>query len=208
MKEINTIINGLSKSGFLSGLAGGVLGGAVTGAVSNKKVKKVGGTVLKAGALAAVGGLAWKAYKAYNQNQQANQVNQPEIPLQQNDFEKVIEHQQTSGSMLILQAMIAAAYADGHMDGDERTKIFEQVGTLQLSDSDKASLFDAMEHPLSAHEVAAQVSNMETAIEVYTASLLAIDRNQPESADYLQQLSLRLNLSPELVAQVHHQASV
>jgi uncharacterized membrane protein YebE (DUF533 family) len=50
---------------------GGVAGGGLTSMVASKKGRKMGKSALKVGALAAVGGLAWKAYQQYSTNKGA-----------------------------------------------------------------------------------------------------------------------------------------
>lgn len=67
--DLSKLIGGLSKSGALSGFMGGVAGGGLTSMIASKKGRKVGKGALKVGALAAVGGLAWKAYQNYSKNQ-------------------------------------------------------------------------------------------------------------------------------------------
>lgn len=230
MKDINKIISGLSSSGLISGLAGGALGGALM----SKKGRKVGKSALKYGALAAVGGLAWKAYQAYSQRnaqQQASPVSaqQPTqaavaqsqfirsepreqltyspASLQQQQFEQVVEDERDNGGqMLILRAMIAAANADGHIDEDERARIYAQVDQLTLTTEDKAGLFDELRQPLDLSQLVAQVPNSETAVEVYAASVLAIDQNAQASQSYLNRLATSLMIPKELVSAIHTQA--
>jgi len=239
MKNLNGIISGLSKSGLLSGFAGGVAGGALTSAVTSKKGRKMGKSALKLGALAAVGGVAWKAYQAYSnkQTQQAqplhqntpNQQYQPALQaaesrytpsqqrqdpltyspatLSQKQFDDVVKDESANtGQMLLLRAMIAAANADGHIDGDERERIYQQVEQLELSVEDKAGLFDELRNPMSLDTLVGVVPNSETAVEVYAASLLAIDENQPESVGYLNRLASSLMIPRELVSALHEQA--
>lgn len=236
MKNFNSIISGLSKSGLLSGFAGGVAGGALTGALTSKKGSKMGKSALKLGALAAVGGVAWKAYQVYSQknaqqgaqtaSQPMNAANQPVaqsqyIPsqpkqnltyspstLSQRQFEQVIEDEQNeSGQMLLLRAMITAANADGHIDENERQRIYEQVDNLELSVEDKAGLFDELRRPLSMEQLMAAVPNSETAVEVYAASVMAIDEQQPASQDYLNRLSASMLIPKELVSAIHQQTN-
>jgi uncharacterized membrane protein YebE (DUF533 family) len=45
--------------------------------------------------------------------------------------------------------MISAANADGHIDAQERQRIFDQVENMSLSLADKASLFDGLRRPLA-----------------------------------------------------------
>lgn len=232
MKNLNSIIGGLSKSGLLSGLAGGVAGGMLT----SKTGRKVGKSALKVGALAAVGGVAWKAYQSYSQNKQSNvnkaatvtANNTPTVStftqssvsnqqpltyspqtLSRAEFDSIVDDSKDDSSeqMVLLRAMITAADADGHIDATERDRIFEQVSTMELSVADKASLFDELRRPLSIEQLVEQVPNSQMAMEVYAASLLAIDETQAASDRFLQQLSKALFLPQELVSALHQQAA-
>lgn len=236
MKNFNNIISGLSKSGVLSGFAGGMAGGAVSSALMSKKGRKVGKSALKLGALAAVGGVAWKAYQSYSQKNAQNQAQQsaqtmtaqakpvaqsqyiPSQPTQQltyspdtlskRQFEQgVAEQNNDSGHMLLMRAMIAAANADGHIDESERQRIYDQVEHLELTTQDKASLFDELRKPLSLEQLVATVPNSEMAVEVYAASVLAIDEQQPAAQEYLNELAFAMMIPRELVAAVHEQAA-
>ena len=108
--------------------------------------------------------------------------------------------------MLILRAMITAANADGHIDDNERQRIYQQVDRFKLSNEDKASLFDELRRPLSLPELVKAVPNSQSAIEVYAASLLAIDRQQANSKGYLGNLATALLLPAELIKAMHTQA--
>lgn len=237
MKDFNKIISGLSNSGLLSGLAGGVAGGALSSAVMSKKGRKMGKSALKLGALAAVGGVAWKAYQSYSQKnaqsghantqQQTQYATQPApqgstytpsqprqnltyspATLTQNQFEKVVEEENNeTGQMIILRAMITAANADGHIDESERQRIYDQVDNLELSMQDKAGLFDELRSPLSLEQLVAAVPNSETAVEVYAASVMAIDEQQAQSQHYLNRLATSMMIPRELVDAVHQEAS-
>ncbi len=217
MKDLNSIINKLSESGVMSGLAGGLAGGTLVGALTSKGGRKLGKTVLQAGALAAVGGLAWKAYQSYSQKRdaaaaQTNHNNaarhnaHPAInklrDMSRPQFDDFIEAG-SSGQLVLLRAMIAAAYADGHIDSAEQQRIFEQVETMELNSAEKATLFDELRNPLPLQGIIKLVPNMETAVEVYALSLLAIDESQPASVGYLRELASRLELPQALVNELH-----
>jgi uncharacterized membrane protein YebE (DUF533 family) len=127
--------------------------------------------------------------------------------LTQQQFEQVIQDEShDTGQMLMLRAMITAANADGHIDEDERQQIYQQVDNFDLTVKDKASLFDELRRPLSLQELVKAVPNSQTAIEVYAASLLAIDEQQSASQDYLSRLASSMLLPPKLVKAVHAQA--
>lgn len=227
MKDLEKMISGLGKSGFMSGMAGGAISGVVTQLAmgkSSKKSKKLGKKALKVSALAAVGGLAWKAWQNYSEQKSpqktqdtgsARQNYVPATPVSQTydyrqsnqaRFEQIIEDEE-SGQLLIMQAMIAAAYADGHIDADEQQRIYSQVEQLELSVTEKASLFDELRNPKTMEQIVAKVSDAETGIEIYAASLLAIDESQVISQEYLNQLSMRLCIPSELINSIHQQAN-
>ncbi len=209
--DLSRIVQGLSSSGAVSGFAGGLAGSALVGAISGKKGKKVAKGALKVGALAAVGGLAYKAYQGYRQNQAsatpalANDNSWQGISEQR--FEAVTETPDGAGSLLLLRAMIAAAASDGHMDSDEQNRVFEEAERMSLSQQDKARLFDELRNPLGLQQIVAEVGNPETAVEVYAASLVAIGEYRPDGHAYLRSLALALELPPELVESVHQQVA-
>jgi uncharacterized membrane protein YebE (DUF533 family) len=127
------------------------------------------------------------------------------IPEQR--FDAVAHNPEGSGSLLLLRAMIAAAASDGHMDSDEQSRVFEEAGKLNLSQQEKARLFDELQNPRNLPQIVADVDNPETALEVYTASLIAIDETRPEGYAYLRSLALALELPEQLVESVHEQVS-
>ena len=217
--NFNKMLAGLSRSGMMkakgsslisASLTGGMAGG-LAGSLMGKSGKKTGKKALKLGALAAVGGLAWKAYQSYTE-QQANgrAFNRGKYSasnqdftyhpdnMQQERFEQGVSEENTEGQMLLLRAMVAAAHADGHIDQTERMRIFDQVDAMELSDADKSSLFDEMRNPLSVEDLTVLVPCSEVAAEVYAASTLAIDLNSPESRRYLDHLAAMLCIPSSL----------
>lgn len=232
--DLKKMMGGLSKSGALSGFMGGVAGGGLTSMVTGKKGRKRGKSAMKMGALAAVGGLAWKAYQQYSNNnaQAQNQANgytpnnhqNPQLDtqqsshlagankfdfrpaqIQQQQFEHVVEDSNPNGQMLIMRAMITAAHSDGHIDTQERQRIFAQVDDMELSVEEKASLFDELRKPLDLDALVAQVPDAQTGIEVYAASASAIDLNEQQSQAYLHALANQLCIPSELSASIQQQ---
>ncbi|WP_404340776.1 tellurite resistance TerB family protein [Pseudoalteromonas mariniglutinosa] len=214
MKDLQKLVGNLNKSGALSGFLGGVAGGGLTSLVAAKSSKKTAKKTLKYGALAAVGGLAWKAYQQYSEQ---HKNTQPQVNKHTNNFDftpaKMAEHSFTqvvaddngNGQLLLMRAMIAAAYADGHIDETERQKIFAQVEEMDLSVHEKAMLFDELRKPMSLSELVQAVPDAQTGIEVYAASASAIDLKQPVSGQYLNVLANQLCLPQQLVQSIHQQ---
>lgn len=210
--DLNRILQGLSSSGAVTGFAGGLAGSALVGAVSGKKGRKMAKGALKVGALAAVGGLAYTAYQRYQKDkaplQQAGATETPGRAwpqLTQEKFDAVVEDDAQGGALLLIRAMIAAAHSDGHIDAGEQDRVFAEAQRADLSAEEKAMLFDELRNPLSISALVAQSSNPETAIEVYAASVLAIDESRDEAKTYLRSLALALDLPAELTTSVHEQ---
>ena len=206
--NLDNIVKNLAGSGVLGGLAGGAVSGAL---MSNKKARKAAGTALKVGGLAALGGLAYKAYQGYQNDQQNNAqpaaAGKPDVwsGLKPEGFE-VDTQDAASGSrgLVLVQAMIAAAYADGHMDAGEREKILQQLGSMQLDPEEKAIAYDALSKPLAVKDLCEQVNCPELATEVYLASLVAMDRSRLGADIYLEALAFRLGLPQPLVEQLNN----
>ena len=110
--------------------------------------------------------------------------------------------------MLLVQAMIAAACADGHMDMQERERILHRVDSLTLAPDEKALVFDALQAPLSLSQRCQRVDSPELAAEVYLSSVLAVDNSRSEARLYLDALAFRLGLPQGLVERLHEEVSV
>lgn len=178
-----------------AGLAAGML-------FSGKGGKLVEGA-LKTGALAAVGGLAYKAWQSHQQAQ----AGQSQVPVREDAFIPAAgtPAQEELGKTLV-RAMIAAAKADGRIDADEKEAIFEKLKSMTLSAEEKAWVFDELSTPLDINAVVARADTPEHAAEIYAASLVAISADTAAEQAYLEALAIKLKLDPALVAEIHRQA--
>jgi len=219
MVDINKILSSLSSSSTAKGALGGFAGGALASSLMSKKGRKNAKTLLKVGGVAAVGTMAWKAYKSYQQNNnpQSAQANQPQPVqnvqntqppnwnnLQENVFQ-LSEDTSNSQSLLILKSMVAAAMSDGHIDGKEFQNITKKADDLGVQGDDRNLVFNEIQNPMSLQQVVSSANCPELAVEVYTASLLAIDESTPQAQNYLGALAQGLNLPQGLVTAVHSQ---
>jgi len=204
--DIDKVFSGLTRSGVLGGLAGGAVSGAI---MSNKKARRGAGTLLKAGGIAALGAVAWQAYKSYKGRPGSEAAEAASGPAAESSWDALSrdrfeidagDSSPQSTSLLLVQAMIAAAGADGHMDGDERRRIMDRVVQLDLAADEKAMVFDSLNAPLAMNEICERVDSQELAVEIYLASLMAVDRSRSEAALYLDALAYRLGLPEKLVA--------
>lgn len=185
-------------SQFLKGAGGGALAGsAVALLLGNKKFRKMGGKALKYGGAAALGAVAFKALQNWQQNQQAAPAHEPRT------LDRVPETEAEQHSQAILQAMLGAARADGHIDDRERALIDEQVAQL-TGDRDLEAWVDAeLSRPVDPASIAARATTPELAAEMYLASLIMIDEESFMEKAYLDELARRLQLDDALRAEIH-----
>lgn len=178
-----------------AGLAAGLL-------MSGGKPTKLLGNAAKLGALAAVGGLAYKAWQSYQANQGTAQPAREDafIPAPGNEA----AHEELGKTLV--RAMIAAAKADGKIDAEEKDAIFERLKTMPLSAEEKAWVFDELSTPLDINAVVARADTPEHAAEIYAASLVAITADTPAEQAYLEALAAKLRLDPALVTEIHKAA--
>lgn len=106
-------------------------------------------------------------------------------------------------AVLLIRSMIAAAYADGQLDDDERRLIMERLGSVGLDEEERRFIEEQLATPPNLDDIISQVNTPALARQIYTASLLAITVDTPAERDYLKNLARRLFLSDAMVASVH-----
>lgn len=215
-------------SGLSSHIPGALAGGLAGYLLRGKGMKKMGGTALKVGGLALVAGLGYKAWTNYQAQNQAGGASQagaahrvPTGAPQPRALPRPVEEPVPSAegtkflpapnevderARLLLSAMIAAAKADGYIDAEEEKAIFGRVDDLQLDAEAKGLLMDEMRRPKTIDDLVAQAATPEVAVEVYVASMIAVDADHPAERAYLDMLAARLGLEPDLVAEIRRTA--
>jgi uncharacterized membrane protein YebE (DUF533 family) len=193
----------------LKGLAGGAAaGGLVAILLGSKGGRKLAGNAVQLGGAAILGTLAYKAW----QNWQANRGGNSTVPHQpmrdvtpQPDGTALLSPppaQANELSLALVRAMIAAAKADGHIDANEQKTIFGKLDEAGLDRDAKAFIMDELMKPLDIDAIVALATTPERAVEIYAASVLAIDPDDPAEQAYLSMLAARLKLDPGLKASV------
>ncbi|MDF0752002.1 tellurite resistance TerB family protein [Marinobacter sp. 71-i] len=204
MNILNQLMKQASGSGGIdvkSLLGGGALGMMV----GSKRGRKMGGTALKYGALAGVGVLAWKAYQNY-QSQSATQAAAPGNNIQEGQpLEQLQGSAQEQRGLEILQAMIMAARADGHVDGNERAMLTQEIENLGPDDELHAWIQQQFDAPLDANALARNADSPQASREIYVVSVAMIDDQNPMERAWLDQLASALKLEPPLAAELEHQ---
>ncbi|MFQ6773819.1 DUF533 domain-containing protein [Cereibacter sphaeroides] len=105
-------------------------------------------------------------------------------------------------ALLLLQAMVAAAWADGAISLDERQRILDQLDAAGADDSDRRLVEREVAHPQPLDRLLEQVRDQETAEQFYLASRAAVDPTTSANKSYLCTLRGRLNLSEAEVREV------
>jgi uncharacterized membrane protein YebE (DUF533 family) len=211
-RSSSTSGSGLSPD-MLKGLAGGAAaGGLISILLGSKGGKKLAGSALKLGGAAALGGLAYRAW----QNYQATKGARTTVPVEPlKDVTPKVEgsvflpsatHERNELSLALLRAMIAAAKADGQIDAQEQKTIFAKFDELDLDEAAKAFVVDELRKPLDIDAVVQGATSPERAMEIYAASVLAIDPDDPAEVAYLALLASRLKLDPSLKASIETEA--
>lgn len=174
-------------------------GGALGLLVGSKRGRKLGGKALKYGAIAGVGVLAWKAWQ--NSRSQGGASADEGEPV-----ERLGGQAREQRSLELLQAMILAARADGHIDDQERALITQQIDALGADQELHDWVAQQMQAPLDAEALARQADSPQAAREIYLVSVAVIDEQNPMESAWLDQLGQALGLPAEVTAELEHQA--
>jgi uncharacterized membrane protein YebE (DUF533 family) len=197
--SVGSISPGLGTLG-----AGAAAGGVLALLLGSKRGRSMGGSALKYGGVAALGAVAFRAYSQW-QAQQAAQAPVAASPTPRTvNLLPAIELE--THSQAILQAMIAAAKSDGHLDERERGLIDAELVRLQADTSERAWMETELKRPLDPADVARAASSPELAAEMYLASLLVVDDTSYLERAYLDELARQLRLPDGLKAQLESQA--
>lgn len=170
----------------------------MTGSRPHRVRRGFGGSALGGAGMSLLGSLATAAVQRYMQQRDASSskalAGAPhETPAAASD----------ETAHLLIQAMIAAAKADGGIDYGERQRILAELTDDGAGDEERAFIQSEMEKPLNLDALVSRVSGPHMAEEVYAASLLAIEVDTPAEQKYLQDLAARLHLDAATVAQLH-----
>ncbi len=190
---LGQLANNKAAAGGLGALAGALLGG--------------GGSAAR-GALGG-GGLAMLASLAFSSLQKAGQpMSRPPRALLEPQNQKETQALENDAEVIV-KAMINAAKADGRIDREEVEKI---VGKLQedgLTAEEQEFFKSEANKPADLNRVVAAVGgDIELAVEVYAASLLAIEVDTDAERAYLKQLANELGLNSRVTDHIEQTLGV
>lgn len=157
----------------------------------------------KLGALALIGGLAYKAYENYSQGRPMLNTASgfaPEQAPSGSGFEPQAVTNETA--TLYIRAMIAAAAADGRIDAAEQQKITGSLSQAGFEPEARDFIVQEIQSPATADQLAAACQSSEQAVQVYTAARLAIDLDSIEENEFMADLASKLGIDSNLAQHV------
>jgi uncharacterized membrane protein YebE (DUF533 family) len=189
--------SGLNLEGLLSG-RGGLATGAVAGGLAGlllggKRGRRLAGGALKVGGAALIGGLAYKAYQDY----QAGKA--------------LSVSPSASGTAPVGDPVAALPIKDAartdFMPSDHNAQEKLSQSLIVTIEGDQRAFIEAeLAKPLDVGAIADMASTEEQRVEIYAASLIAVDPQGPAEKGYLAMLAARLGLDPKLVDHLHANA--
>ena len=190
-----------------STLAKGAIAGGLLGVLLSGDARRMLGAGVKVGGMAAIGGLAYKAWADWQAGKTAAAGG--EILAAPGDSLFTPDDADAADNLAarLLQAMVSATKADGHVTDTERASIHAQLGSLGLGDAATAMIKAELDAPLDAGRIAALAEQPEDGVQLYAASLLVVDPDGAAEAAYLASLADKLGLAADLVAHLHARAA-
>lgn len=180
--------------------------GALAAALLGTKTgRKLAGNAAAVGGIAAIAGLGYLAYKNYQSGKAPQAAPQPQPtqellpPPADSPFHPQSPALSNSFALTLVQAMIAAAKADGHIDASERAHIMKKVKVSGLDHEAEAFIEKELADPLDIDALVAAARTEEQKVEIYTASRLTIEPDSRAERGYLDLLAGRLGLPDALV---------
>ncbi len=185
---------------------GAVLGGLGALILGTQTGRSLAMGAAKAGALALIGGLAYKAYQNYSNGR----------PLVTDRSETVAPAPSGSGfdeaavsndtAIACIRAMIAAAAADGRLDSREQQRIIGSLKDQGLDTSAEEFLASELNNPSSIDSIVSGSRSEQEDIQLYTAARIAIEVDTPAEKQFLSELGQTLQLPAELIAHINASA--
>ncbi len=184
---------GEARDAMLKGLGKGALAGGILALLlGTRGGRRLTGSAVKLGTLAALGTIGYQAYRKW----QAGHGETVELGSPINELAGPAANER---SLALIKAMIAAAKADGTMDAAEAKSIRQQMVDLGLDGDLSRILETEIAKPLDVQGVAQLADSPAAAVEMYLASTLVIDQANPSEKQYLTKLAAALGLPGDVV---------
>jgi uncharacterized membrane protein YebE (DUF533 family) len=106
-----------------------------------------------------------------------------------------------------LRAMIAAAKADGTIDGAERASFLDPLGRVALDEDEQAFIYDELARPVDLDRIAADVATPEEAARVYAAAVVSCKGDVDAERAFLAALARRLGIDDAMKQELDRAAA-
>lgn len=193
-----------------AGALGGILGALLSSGGVGKTARKLGEGALMVGGTAVAAGFAWKLYQKWSQNTQNAPTSAPSpmgTPNTTGTFgtfgtapapipaatEPVLAGHDPA-ALLVLEAMVFSARADGHMDDMERNAVHSAMQHLFPGTDVSVHIDSMMNCPLDPERLAQRVANPEQARDLYRLSRMVIIADHSMERAYLDALATALRI--------------
>ncbi|MEO3417291.1 DUF533 domain-containing protein [Roseovarius sp. CAU 1744] len=176
-------------SGGLNDLLGGLAGTAQQGGGTS------GGLGGLLGGLLGAGASQGRSQGGFGDllNQAIARQDEPEVQPSQD---------QEAAAALMLRAMIQAMKSDGEIDQAEQARLMDRLG--DVSPEERRFVQEEMQRRIDVQDL---VRDTPRGLEqqVYAMSLMGIDLDNQNEAQYLHQLATAMNIAPEMANHIHDQ---
>ncbi len=198
--KLNLGESGATRDATLSGMkTGAIVASALALLLGTKTGRKVTGSAVKLGSLAAIGGVAWKAYQNYQNKKGITDAKDSVTSINELDNKEANQR-----SVTLLKAMIAAAKADGHVADEELAEINKQIKNLSLKGDTAKIIQEELTKPLDIAEIAALAEGDEAkAAEIYLVSAVVTNKENDKERQYLADLAKAMKIPEELLAELN-----
>ncbi|WP_333897664.1 tellurite resistance TerB family protein [Mixta calida] len=169
------------------GALGSLAGLLISSKTSRNLLAKYGKNALIIGGGAAAGTLLWNKYK--QRVREAHQ-DEPQFGQQATPVDQRTER--------LITALVFAAKSDGHIDGEERKAIEQNIHQAGYGEQAEALIQQAINRPLDPHWLAQGVKNEEEALELYFLSCATIDVDHFMERSYLKELGDALKIPADV----------
>jgi uncharacterized membrane protein YebE (DUF533 family) len=132
-------------------------------------MRKLASGALGYGGGAALGALAHRAYQNYVEGRSVHSTPTvtpgeiAQLPVTQLAHE---ERAPNGFELVLIEAMVAAAKADGHIDAGEQRRLFAEVEHLSLDAESKAHVLDLLRRPVDPSRIEVAARDPEQAAQV------------------------------------------
>jgi uncharacterized membrane protein YebE (DUF533 family) len=158
--------------------------------------------VAKIRTLPATGLIGTAAY-AYYARKSANRAEGRRLSALADDTTSGLVRLRFTDAETIVRTMIAAAATDAEAEDSDHRRILRYLREAGATPAEYGYAEAEARHPASAEELAKDIADQETAMELYAAALLATEGTTPPARRFLAQLAHALDLPFDFLSELH-----